>query len=225
MASAALRSDPAPDTMADLLHRLGDIPAERILMRPPPGTATEVDLIQLLHGDAKRLCELVDGVLVEKPMGYSESVVAAIILQMVWNFLDEHDLGIAAGADGPIRFRTGLVQLPDVSFVSWKRLGSDEIPDVAVLKVIPELAVEVLSQSNTRREIERKLVEYFGAGVVLVWVVDPQKGKAQVYSSPTKKKDVPGDGFLDGGKVLPGFKLSLKDLFAKARRRMRKRGN
>ncbi len=158
-------------------------------------------------------------------MGYRESIVAAIILQLLWNFLDEHDLGIAAGADGPIRFRIGLVQIPDVSFISWKRLGSDEVPDVAVLKVIPELAVEVLSKSNTRKEIERKLGEYFGAGVLLVWVIDPKKGAAEAFTTPTRKKDVPGDGFLDGGKTLPGFRLSLKDLFAKARRRMRKRGN
>jgi Uma2 family endonuclease len=224
MASAALKLElPPPDTLADLLRRLGDIPAERVLMHPPPGTATEQDLIDLLEAANKRLVELVDGVLVEKPMGFREAILAGVILQLIWNYLDEHDLGVAAGADGPIRFRLGLVYIPDVCFVSWKRLGGDEVPDDPVSKVIPELAVEVLSKSNTRREIERKLHQYFEAGVLLAWVIDPKKQTAEVYTSPVKKKQLTTAGVLDGGKVLPGFKLPLKDLFAKFRRRLRKR--
>src|SRR2546421_188787 len=67
-------------TLADLQDRLGHIPEERILMDPPPGTATEQDVIYLDdHED--RICELVEGVLVEKPMGFEESSLAAMIIQ------------------------------------------------------------------------------------------------------------------------------------------------
>jgi Uma2 family endonuclease len=223
MASAALKIEPRPDTVADLLHRLGDIPAGRILMHPPPSTATEKDLIDLLEGADKRLCELVDGVLVEKPMGYKESILAGIILQWFWNYLDKHDLGVVAGPDGPIRLRLRLVLFPDVSFISWKRFGRDEVPADKVSKVIPELAVEILSESNTPKEIERKLNEYFQAGVLLAWAIDPEKRTADVYTAPSKKKSLASEGVLDGGKILPGFKLPLNELFAKFRRRMRKR--
>jgi Uma2 family endonuclease len=219
MASAALKSEARPETMADLLHRLGDIPAERVLMRPPPGTATEEDLINLLEAADKRLCELVDGVLVEKPMGFKEAILAGVILQMIWNYLEANNLGVAAGADGPVRLRLGLVRLPDVCFVSWKRLGGDEVPDDPVSKVIPELAIEVLSKSNSRGEIKRKLREYFRAGVLLAWVIDPKTETAEVYTAPTRKRPLGRDGVLDGGKVLPGFRLALKELFARARKR------
>jgi len=224
MASAALKLElPPPDTLADLLHRLGDIPAERVLMHPPPGTATEQDLIDLLEAANKRLVELVDGVPVEKPTGFREAILAGVILQLIWNYLDEHDLGVAAGADGPIRFRLGLVRIPHVCFISWKRFGTDEVPDDKVSKVIPELAIEILSESNTPKEIDLKLHEYFRAGVLLAWVINPKKGTAEVYTSPAKKRQIARDGVLDGGKVLPGFRLVLKDLFAKFRRRLRKR--
>src|SRR5688572_8610047 len=65
-----------PDTLAELLHQLGDIPLERILWQPFPGTATEKDVERLAEAANKRLCELVDGVLVEKPMGNQESNLA-----------------------------------------------------------------------------------------------------------------------------------------------------
>jgi Uma2 family endonuclease len=126
---------------------------------------------------------------------------------------------VAAGADGPVRLRLGLVRIPDVCFVSWKRLGSDEVPDDSISKVIPELAIEILSKSNTRREIERKLEEYFRAGVLLAWVIDPRKKAAEIYTAPTKKKEIGLDGTLQGGTILPGFRLPLKDLFARGRRR------
>jgi Uma2 family endonuclease len=221
MASSALQLERGTDTIADLLHRLGDIPAERVLMRPPPGTATEADLIELLDGANKRICELVDGVLVEKAMGFKEAVLAGVILQWFWNYLDKHDLGISSGADGPVRLRLGLVRVPDVCFVSWKRFGRDEIPDDPVSKVIPELAIEILSKSNTAREIDLKLQEYFRAGVLLAWVIDPKEETAAVYTSPTKKTALGKDGVLEGRKILPGFRLPLKTLFGRARRRRR----
>ena len=70
--SLATLAPPAILTVADLLEGAGDIPLDRIRMQPPPGTATEEDVIAI-HSREKRLCELVDGTLVEKPMGFDES--------------------------------------------------------------------------------------------------------------------------------------------------------
>lgn len=224
--NAALKLPPRkPETLADLLASLGGIAPERVLLQPAPGTATEDDLIRLLDGDDKRLCELIDGVLVEKANGFREGVLAAILTHLLWMYLDNCKLGVVAGADGPIRLRIGLVRLPDVCFVSWKRLGGPELPPDAVSRVIPELAVEVLSESNTRAEIERKRGEYFAAGVLLVWIIDPETETADICTSPTRKKTIDKKGSLDGGRILPGFKLALKDLFARARRRERRGKN
>lgn len=84
------------------------------------------------------------------------------------------------------------------------------------------MAVEVLSKGNTRGEMSRKLREYFAAGVRLVWFVDSKSKSVTVYTSPTRSKIIPLDGTLDGGKVLPGFQLSVARLFAKLKRSSKK---
>src|SRR6266852_3156637 len=181
---------PAIETLADLLKGLGDIPLERIRLQPSPGTAIEADVVAALEGPQKRLCELVDGVLVEKPMGTKESLLALLLGHLMWDFLEENDFGIVIGADGPIRLRLGLIRIPDLSFISWDRLPSERLPDDAISGIVPDLVVEVLSKGNTRREMERKLREYFERGVRLVWLVDPKTQTAREYTSPTKFRRV-----------------------------------
>ena len=80
---------PEEGTLAELLHRLGDVPLERIRRRPAPGTATEEDVVRARDSIEKRLCELVEETLVEKPRGTRESLLAGIILHWLWNFLDK----------------------------------------------------------------------------------------------------------------------------------------
>jgi Uma2 family endonuclease len=84
------------------------------------------------------------------------------------------------------------------------------MPDLA-----PDLAIEVLSKHNTKAEMRRKLKEYFLTGVELVWFVDPARRTVQVYTSPDESHTVREDEKLDGGNVLPGFKLPMRKLFAR----------
>jgi Uma2 family endonuclease len=213
-----------PDTFADVLNRLGGVPPERVLLRPHPGTATEADLIAaLLVPGRRRLCELIDGVLVEKKqMSFKEGVLAGYILHKIHGYLEENDLGIVAPGDSQIRFRLGLIRIPDVSFVPWSRMPGEQVPDEAVASVIPTLTVEVRSRGNTDAEIDRKLAEYFGCGVKLAWVIDPREETAKVYTSAARFRELAADGVLEGGRVLPGFKLPLADLFATTRPRKKK---
>src|SRR4030095_9545503 len=108
-------------TVSDLLYQLGDIPPERVRLQTPPRPATAAGVVAV-HSREDRLCELVDGVLVEKTMGYYESYIAATLIRLLGNFVVAHDLGIVAGADGMMRLTPGLVRIPDVSFVSWEKL-------------------------------------------------------------------------------------------------------
>lgn len=213
---------PKPESVADLIDRLGGIPAERIRMQPPPGTATEKDLLRLLDAEDKRICELIDGVLVEKAVATREGLYAAYLTRMLWNHAEEFDLGVVLGADAPFRFRLGLVRVPDVSFVSWGRIPGGEFPDDPISEVIPDLAIEVLSKTNTLAEIELKLDNYFDAGVRLAWVIDPKKERAKIYSSRSRMQEIDSDAELLGSKVLPGFRLPLRDVFASIRRKKRK---
>jgi hypothetical protein len=87
MATVTIVED-ADETLAELVKQLGEIPLDRIRTKPPPGTATEADVIAALEAPRKRICELVDGVLVEKPLGTTEAIVAGVIVQLMWSFVE-----------------------------------------------------------------------------------------------------------------------------------------
>jgi Uma2 family endonuclease len=212
--SLATLAPPTVVTLADLLDALGNIPPERIRMQPPPGTATEDDVLAI-HAREKRLCELVDGVLVEKAMGFDESRLALEIGTILVLFLRDHDLGTAAGADGMMQLFAGLVRIPDVSFVSWEHFPEQSRP---IPRMAPDLAVEVLSESNTRAEMERKLNEYFAAGTQLVWYFDLKVRTVTVYTAPDQWTVLDDSKILDGGSVLPGLHIPLRELFDRASR-------
>jgi hypothetical protein len=116
MATAALSSLPADWNFADVLASLGDVPAERIRAVPPPGTATESDVIEA-ESRWGRICELIDGVLVEKTMGWRESLLAALFVRLLGDFAEKHALGVVLGADGAMRILPHQVRVPDVSFI------------------------------------------------------------------------------------------------------------
>lgn len=208
---------PTRTTVADLLAALGDIPPDRVRLVPTPGTATERDVLAV-HDREGRLCELVDGILVEKAMGFHESRIAFVLGGFLFVFLREHDLGIVAGPDGLLKLATGLIRIPDLSFVSWDRLPGRKSPRVPIPRLTLDLAVEVLSKGNTRAEMARKLREYFDADTRLVWFIDPRKRTVRVFTSPDDSVVLKDGDTLDGGDVLPGFALPVSTLFDEAGR-------
>jgi Uma2 family endonuclease len=208
-------SPPAMETLADLHERLGSIPLERIRLHPAPGTAKEEDVLSRPDG-VKRLCELVDGVLVEKPMGYYESRLGAVLIYFLECYLEEHDLGIILGESGTVRLEPGLVRIPDVAFFPWKRFPRRKLPAEPIPDLVPDLAVEILSATNTPKEMARKRREYFAGGCRLVWEVFPDTHIVLVYTSPEKFAELIEKDVIDGRPVLPGFALNIRDWFARA---------
>jgi Uma2 family endonuclease len=200
-------------TVAELLEKLGGVPAERVRLDPPPGTATEKDVLAVERREG-RLCELVEGVLVEKAMGLAESFLALRIAYFIQRFLELQDLGILAGEAGTLRLWPGLVRIPDISFISWRQLPNRKIPKKAIPDLYPDLVVEILSRKNTKSEIDRKLHEYFRSGTQIAWVVDPRKRIVRVYTVPDESRLLQEEDSLDGGDVLPGLSLPLREVFA-----------
>lgn len=213
------RTVPTPrfETMADLLDQLGGVSPNRVRMDPTPGTATERDILKLQRR-TDRLYELVDGVLVEKAMGFIESTLACDLIFLLKSFLEAHDLGFLAGPDGAARLMPGLVRIPDISFVAWDQLPTRERPRDPIARLAPALAVEVLSPSNTEKEMERKLKEYFLSGVRVVWLVDPETRTVRVYTAPDRGVILAEGQTLDGGEVLPGLRLPVTKIFAEVPR-------
>jgi Uma2 family endonuclease len=218
MATAALPEPSSlherPETLADLLRRLGNVPADRVRLRPPPGTATEEDVIRNNESPFRTaVCELVEGTLVEKPVGWEESEIAGIIITALNIFVRPRKFGHVLAPDGMLRLVPGLMRAPDVSFIARGRLkrykrGGERYPSIGA-----DLAVEVVSRSNTKAEIARKLVEYFAAGTRLAWVVDPKTETVRVHQSPRKSVVLKVGDVLDGGEVIPGLRIPVRDLF------------
>jgi Uma2 family endonuclease len=213
----ARSSETSFETAADLLESLGGIDPKRVRLKPPPGKATEKDLLRVLT-KTDRLFELVDGTLVEKVMGFGEGFLAMDIARLLARFLDENDLGDLGGADSSMRLLPGLVRLPDVSFLRWERYPNRQRPTEPIPNVVPDLAIEVLSEGNTPAEMQRKLKEYFLAGVALVWLVDPDKRTVEVFTAPDAGALFTEADTLDGGDVLPGLRLPVRDVFARVPR-------
>jgi Uma2 family endonuclease len=200
-------------TLAELLDRIGGVSPGRVRIHPPPGTATEADVVAI-EASEKRLYELIEGVLVEKPMGFRESLLAVAIVTALQNFVRPRGLGVVSGPDGMMRLFPGLVRIPDVAYISRARLPGGHVPAEAVPSLVPDLAVEVLSESNTSAEMGLKRREYFSAGVRLVWLVNPDTRTAEVFADSEQSTMLTDEQFLDGGTVLPGFQLELKSVFA-----------
>lgn len=202
------------DTLADVLAAVGDVPPERVRYRPAPGTATEDDVLEAEEKYGK-LCELIDGTLVEKTVGFREAFLASHIGRLLGNHVEPAGLGYVAGADGTVKLFPGMVRIPDVGFYAKDKFPGGELPDEPIPELFPDLAIEVLSRSNTKREMDRKLKDYFFAGVKLVWYVDPETRTVEVYTAPDQMTRLTEADTLTGDPVLPGFALPVATVFAR----------
>lgn len=113
-----------------------------------------------------------------------------------------------------INLERDLRRRPDVAIVPHARWPTHRrIPKVSPWDMIPSLAIEVISESNSAYEVLEKIHEYFEAGVSRVWVMYPDQAEVYDYASPTEIHVVKGGEELDGGDLLPGFRLPVAALF------------
>jgi hypothetical protein len=105
---------PQFDNGAQWLAALGGVPLSRILFNPWPGEATEADLLYRAEHE-KRLCELIDGTLVEKPVGFWEGLVGANIIALLAAYVKPRDLGAVSGADSTMRMKSGRPPQPGIA--------------------------------------------------------------------------------------------------------------
>ncbi len=203
-----------PTTLADTLSDLGGIAADRVLMHPAPGSATIDDHVAAARSNPSTRFELVDGTLIEKVMGYRQSLLAAVLIQWLRNFLDGHNLGLVTGPDGFVRLFGRDARAPDVMFVSWDRLPGGRVPEQAYPSISPDFVIEVLSDGNTYGEMSRKRRDFFNAGCLLFWIVDPNDRTVTAYTDQQTYRVHQDDETIDAGSILPGFTVDLARLFA-----------
>ncbi len=165
--------------------------------------------------EGEPLFEILDGVRVEIPnMSAFATLIASRLLGEIHSFLKTAAHGQAV-METLFCISKDRNRRPDVAYVSFPRwpkklsLGKDD----NAWDVVPDLAIEVVSPHDYVDELMDKIDEYFRAGVALVWVVFPRHSLVHVFESPTAIRGLSRADTLDGGKVLPQFRLSLRELF------------
>jgi hypothetical protein len=202
-----------PDTLAEVIDRLGHVPLDRVWAVPYPGSATELDLIAAERWERGKLLELVDGILVEKAVTTAGAVIGAHLVMLLGNHIKDQDAGVLLGATCPFLLRPGLVRKTNVAFVPWERIPGGRIDmDEFFARFAPALIVELMTDTTPQAEIDRKLSEFFAAGTRLAWVIAPRGQSARMYTEPGVYRRVTKAGSLDASAVLPGLKIPMSEL-------------
>jgi Uma2 family endonuclease len=197
-------------TVADLADRLGSLPAWRVRTDVRPGAATEED-VERFRRDDTALCELIDGVLVEKAVSGFAAIIAGEIFGLLRDFVRPRRLGWLIPPDGFLRLTGRRLRAPDVSFIRRAQVPGGRFPKApGYLALAPTLAVEVFSPGNTREEMDQKRAEYFASGSELVWVVYPETQTVEVAAEPGAVVTLARDATLSGEPVLP---VRVGDIF------------
>ncbi|MBC8099765.1 MAG: Uma2 family endonuclease [Armatimonadetes bacterium] len=164
-----------------------------------------------LPENAERLFELIDGEIIEKMPSFEPSHIAGWILTYINLYLLQNPIGRVSGADGTYKVSDMRSLIPDVAYISKARMP--DIPKRGVL-VPPDLAVEVMSPTDSKLALRRKAKMYLEAGTTLVWLVFPDTQQVEVYHSADDVVTIGMDGTLDGYALLPGFTLVVSAIFA-----------
>lgn len=158
--------------------------------------------------------ELVRGEIVRHmPTGHPHGLIENIIGALLYLYLQGRKIGYALTGEVGIYTQRNpdTIRAVDIAFISNERYRQLSLS--GYLDQAPELAVEIMSPANTWSEIHEKLAEYFGIGVKLVWVVDPQLEQVHVYRAMDDVTLLQKEDVLTGEDVLPGFEAALADIF------------
>ena len=157
--------------------------------------------------------ELDEGELIEMTRpAYKHNRILRILYLRLGAYLEKNPIGELLISENLYALSRTTRLAPDVAVILGDRRA--ELQDAKVISIVPDLAVEVLSPSETPRKIHRKLKQYFEAGVKEVWLIDPEDREAEIWRGPGMPfQPVIGDESLQS-QLLPGFSLPLPQLFA-----------
>jgi Uma2 family endonuclease len=170
--------------------------------------------------ETKSRQEVINGVIVMSPSpNFRHQLILGNLYRSIFYHLLLIDLGtvVIAPADLLIRKIPKLqVRQPDLMIVPHSRIGREELKDVNVLEVVPDLAVEILSQSDTLKRMAEKLADYASIRVSEVWLIDPDTESFEVHSLADDQYTLTGrftnDDEVQSG-ILPGFGLPVRSIF------------
>ena len=160
-------------------------------------------------------CELVRGKFKKyMPTGFLHGLIASRIGRIIGNFVDENDLGVTFAAEtGFLIFQNpDTVRAPDSAFISKENFKKHGVTE-KFFSGAPDLAVEVVSPSDRKKDIEEKIRDYLKTGVALVWIIYPQNKIVAVHRQNNITSILRETDELDGENILPNFRCSLEKIF------------
>jgi Uma2 family endonuclease len=174
-------------------------------------SASEFEQFIMLPENIEQNFEFIGGEIFPVVANQKSSNIAAKILGYIQIYLLSHPIGFLTGEAGGY-IVAGERYMPDIGYISNQK--QDEVPNVAYNPNAPDLAVEVVSPTDSERQLKYKVANYLAAQTV-IWVVYPENQEIEVFvpGMPVQKLGI--NDTLDGGSVLPGFILALKDIFSK----------
>ncbi len=172
---------------------------------------TDQQLMALPCDGQKR--ELLGGELVVSPTGFQHGYISVRLATVLNQFVVPRHLGLVVDSSTGFRMKSGDCLSPDVSFVGMERIRIQGgiIPEF--FQGAPDLAIEVMSPKESRRNLKLKLLAYFANGTRLAWVVNPRDRTVSVYTSTEHVQVLSATEQLRGGSLLPGFVAPIKPLF------------
>ncbi|MCL4250168.1 MAG: Uma2 family endonuclease [Anaerolineae bacterium] len=159
--------------------------------------------------NATRLFELIDGEMVEKKGSFKPSAIASEFNFQIKDYLRQNPIGYVTGEAGGYMLAPGYVVMPDVGYIAKARLP--EVPEREA-PLAPDLAVEIKSPTDSKRELRKKAELYLTHGTKLVWLVFPDEEQIEIYTPDQDVIEIGIDGVLDGSDVLPGFTLAVRSV-------------
>lgn len=176
---------------------------------PYPGMPITEDELMRLPKDGRKW-EMEDGRLTEVPTNIKHEEIIFNLAVLLAPFKRGH--GIVTLGQGGFRMKDGNVRAPDASYTLKERFPGGNAPE-GFGDLAPDLCVEIISPSERKAGIMRKVREYFSTGAVQVWHVFPERQEVIVFTSPTDTQTLGADGILYAGSLLPGFSCLVRDLF------------
>lgn len=174
---------------------------------------TSADLERM--GDAAERYELIAGVLrATEPMGGRHGEIQFELHGPLYISLRERRIGrvYTEGTHFLVPRDPDVVSMPDIAFVRAERLPPDGARD-GMMPLAPDLVIEVFTPSNRVTEMAEKIGLYQQAGVPLIWLVRPRNRSVEVYVLGPEPRVLDAFDSLDGGDVLPGFRLPVAEIF------------
>ena len=173
---------------------------------------TDEELLALPKDGYKR--ELLQGEIILSPAGSEHGRISFLVAIAIDRHAMQHGLGVVFDSSTGFRLSPDDLLSPDAGFVVKSRLAGMKRLPRGFFPGAPDLAVEVLSPSDTPGHTHEKLTQYFSHGTRLVWIINPTERNALVYRTPEADRLLRVTDTLDGEDVLPGFRLPLAELFA-----------